>query len=154
MCQFLWFPFFFITYLVFPFLRLLYILMPVFYGILMYMDVFSLNLLQFIAMTLIWQFHEISNIFNIFREITTRIVFFWKFREINIILFSPFLLQYIPMPVLYGVLMYMGVSSLKGMQFIDRVGLIFMPPKYQPDYYYLRHVPIKKVHLFTFIQVC
>ena len=61
---------------------------------------------------------------------------------------------YIPMPVLYGVLMYMGVSSLKGMQFIDRVGLIFMPPKYQPDYYYLRHVPIKKVHLFTFIQVC
>merc|ERR1712045_229855 len=57
------------------------------------------------------------------------------------------------MPVLYGVLMYMGVSSLKGVQFIDRVGLIFMPPKYQPDYYYLRHVPIKKVHLFTFIQV-
>ena len=58
------------------------------------------------------------------------------------------------MPVLYGVLMYMGVSSLKGMQFIDRIGLLFMPPKYQPDYYYLRHVPIKKVHLFTFIQVC
>ena len=77
--------------------------------------------------------------------------FFKNFREI--IIFSPFLLQYIPMPVLYGVLMYMGVSSLKGMQFIDRVGLIFMPPKYQPDYYYLRHVPIKKVHLFTFIQV-
>ena len=49
--------------------------------------------------------------------------------------------------------MYMGVSSLKGMQFVDRMGLIFMPPKYQPDYYYLRHVPIKKVHIFTFIQV-
>ena len=62
------------------------------------------------------------------------------------------LLQYIPMPVLYGVLMYMGVASLKGMQFVDRIGLLFMPPKYQPDYSYLRHVPIKKVHLFTFIQ--
>ena len=49
--------------------------------------------------------------------------------------------------------MYMGFSSLKGMQFVDRMGLIFMPPKYQPDYYYLRHVPIKKVHIFTFIQV-
>ena len=61
--------------------------------------------------------------------------------------------KFIPMPVLYGVLLYMGVSSLKGMQFIDRVGLYFMPPKYQPDYYYLRHVPIIKVHLFTFIQV-
>lgn len=64
------------------------------------------------------------------------------------------ILKYIPMPVLYGVLMYMGVASLKGMQFVDRIGLLFMPPKYQPDYSYLRHVPIKKVHLFTFIQVC
>ena len=62
-------------------------------------------------------------------------------------------LQYIPMPVLYGVLMYMGVSSLKGMQLIDRLAIIFMPPKYQPDHIYLRHVPLKKVHLFTAIQV-
>ena len=57
------------------------------------------------------------------------------------------------MPVLYGVLLYMGVASLKGMQFIERLGLIFMPPKYQPDYHYLRHVPLRQVHLFTFIQV-
>ena len=76
-----------------------------------------------------------------------------NFYDFHFFLYSISSLQYIPMPVLYGVLMYMGVSSLKGMQFIDRVGLIFMPPKYQPDYYYLRHVPIKKVHLFTFIQV-
>lgn len=58
------------------------------------------------------------------------------------------------MPVLYGVLMYMGIASLRGMQFIDRLGLLFMPPKYQPDYNYLRHVPLNKVHLFTMIQVC
>ena len=62
------------------------------------------------------------------------------------------ILLYIPMPVLYGVLMYMGVNTLKGMQFIDRIFLIFMPVKHQPDYSYLRHVPLKKVHLFTFIQ--
>jgi hypothetical protein len=36
------------------------------------------------------------------------------------------------MPVLYGVLLYMGVSSLKGMQFVDRILLMMMPPKYQP----------------------
>jgi hypothetical protein len=36
------------------------------------------------------------------------------------------------MPVLYGVLLYMGVSSLKGMQFVDRILLMLMPPKYQP----------------------
>ena len=57
------------------------------------------------------------------------------------------------MPVLYGVLMYMGIGSLKGMQFVDRAGLLFMPPKHQPDHVYLRHVPLKKVHLFTIIQV-
>ena len=62
------------------------------------------------------------------------------------------ILKFIPMPVLYGVLMYMGVNTLKGMQFIDRLFLVFMPVKHQPDYLYLRHVPLKKVHLFTVIQ--
>ena len=55
-------------------------------------------------------------------------------------------LGYIPMPVLYGVLMYMGVNTLNGMQFIDRCFLFFMPAKHQPDYLYLRHVPLKKVN--------
>jgi len=63
------------------------------------------------------------------------------------------MLKLIPMPVLYGVLMYMGVNTLGGMQFIDRLGLLFMPSKHQPDYLYLRHVPLWKVHLFTGIQV-
>merc|ERR550532_704410 len=30
---------------------------------------------------------------------------------------------------------------------------MLMPAKHQPDYLYLRHVPLKKVHLFTAIQV-
>lgn len=63
------------------------------------------------------------------------------------------ILKYIPMPVLYGVFFYMGYSALGGMQFIDRLLLILMPVKYQPDYPYLRHVPLWRVHLFTFIQI-
>lgn len=62
-------------------------------------------------------------------------------------------LQNIPMPVLYGVFLYMGVSSLKGMQLVHRMLIVFMPGKYQPDYIFLRHVPVKRVHLFTFIQI-
>ncbi|KAL8617686.1 hypothetical protein ACOMHN_064940 [Nucella lapillus] len=62
-------------------------------------------------------------------------------------------LKVIPMPVLYGVFFYMGWSALGGMQFIDRLLLIFMPIKYQPDYPYLRHVPLWRVHIFTFIQL-
>jgi hypothetical protein len=63
------------------------------------------------------------------------------------------ILAYIPMPVLYGVFLYMGVSSLRGVQLMDRIMLFFMPPKYQPDHVYLRHVKLSKVYLFTVIQV-
>ncbi|XP_055376656.1 electroneutral sodium bicarbonate exchanger 1 isoform X12 [Condylostylus longicornis] len=68
------------------------------------------------------------------------------------VLLTP-LLCHIPMPVLYGVFLYMGVSSLKGLQFFDRILIMFMPIKYQPDYMFLRQVPIKRVHLFTIIQL-
>ncbi|XP_009293411.1 electrogenic sodium bicarbonate cotransporter 1 isoform X2 [Danio rerio] len=62
-------------------------------------------------------------------------------------------LKFIPMPVLYGVFLYMGVASLNGVQFLDRLELLLMPAKHQPDLIYLRHVPLRRVHLFTFIQV-
>ncbi|XP_048378969.1 electrogenic sodium bicarbonate cotransporter 4 isoform X8 [Stegostoma tigrinum] len=63
------------------------------------------------------------------------------------------ILKYIPMAVLYGVFLYMGVSSLNGIQFWDRCKLFLMPSKHQPDYTYLRHVPLRRVHLFTMVQV-
>uniref|UniRef100_A0A4W3JDV0 Anion exchange protein n=1 Tax=Callorhinchus milii TaxID=7868 RepID=A0A4W3JDV0_CALMI len=62
------------------------------------------------------------------------------------------ILKFIPMPVLYGVFLYMGVASLNGVQLMDRLKLLLMPPKHQPDFIYLRHVPLRRVHLFTFIQ--
>uniref|UniRef100_A0A3P9B831 Anion exchange protein n=1 Tax=Maylandia zebra TaxID=106582 RepID=A0A3P9B831_9CICH len=62
-------------------------------------------------------------------------------------------LKFIPMPVLYGVFLYMGVASLSGIQFWDRIKLYMMPSKHQPDFTYLRHVPLRRVHLFTLIQI-
>ncbi|XP_015234387.1 PREDICTED: sodium-driven chloride bicarbonate exchanger-like isoform X1 [Cyprinodon variegatus] len=67
--------------------------------------------------------------------------------------FMTSVLKFIPMPVLYGVFLYMGASSLRGIQFFDRLKLFCMPPKHQPDFIYLRHVPLRKVHLFTIIQL-
>ncbi|KAL7044697.1 hypothetical protein ACKWTF_002028 [Chironomus riparius] len=63
------------------------------------------------------------------------------------------LLSHIPMPVLFGVFLYMGAASLKGLQFYDRMLIVLMPQKYQPDYMFLRQVPISRVHLFTIIQL-
>ncbi|XP_062291206.1 electrogenic sodium bicarbonate cotransporter 4 [Scomber scombrus] len=62
-------------------------------------------------------------------------------------------LQYIPMPVLYGVFLYMGVASLSGIQFWERIKLCLMPAKHQPDFSFLRHVPLRRVHLFTLVQI-
>ncbi|XP_061822535.1 electrogenic sodium bicarbonate cotransporter 1-like isoform X2 [Nerophis lumbriciformis] len=67
------------------------------------------------------------------------------------VLMAP-VLKFIPMPVLYGVFLYMGVASLNGVQFMDRLQLLLMPAKHQPDLIYLRHVPQRRIHLFTFIQ--
>uniref|UniRef100_A0A8C2EE65 Anion exchange protein n=1 Tax=Cyprinus carpio TaxID=7962 RepID=A0A8C2EE65_CYPCA len=66
--------------------------------------------------------------------------------------FMTSILKFIPMPVLYGVFLYMGVSSLKGIQFFDRIKLFGMPAKHQPDLIYLRYVPLWKVHIFTIVQ--
>lgn len=63
------------------------------------------------------------------------------------------ILGYIPMPVLYGVFLYMGINSLNGIQMFDRILLMFMPKKYQPEYSFLKKIPLKRVNLFSFIQV-
>ncbi|KFD69581.1 LOW QUALITY PROTEIN: hypothetical protein M514_01946 [Trichuris suis] len=67
-------------------------------------------------------------------------------------LLTPFM-KLIPMPVLLGVFLYMGIVSLSEQQFFQRILIIFMPKKYQPDYLWLRQVQIRRVHLFTAVQV-
>ncbi|XP_055481454.1 anion exchange protein 4 [Psammomys obesus] len=62
-------------------------------------------------------------------------------------------LKFIPMPVLYGIFLYMGVAALGSIQFVKRVQLLLMPKKHQPDLLLLRHVPLGRVHLFTAIQL-
>lgn len=67
-------------------------------------------------------------------------------------------LRQIPLAVLFGIFLYMGVMSLNGIQLTDRLILLLMPPKYHPDYNYVRKVcpwnlsfqrlgPTKRPHL-------
>eukprot|EP01029_Cantina_marsupialis_P032408 TRINITY_DN9868_c0_g2_i1.p1 TRINITY_DN9868_c0_g2~~TRINITY_DN9868_c0_g2_i1.p1 ORF type:complete len:950 (+),score=326.52 TRINITY_DN9868_c0_g2_i1:44-2893(+) len=70
-------------------------------------------------------------------------------------LFSLKLVQEIPMPVIYGLFLYMGVVSLSSNQFIERLMLLFTQPRLYPSSHYVRWVPKKSIHLFTVIQaVC
>lgn len=55
------------------------------------------------------------------------------------VLMAP-LLRLVPMSVLFGVFLYMGVSSTDGIQFFDRIKLFFMPVKHHPQASYVRKV--------------
>ncbi|XP_020816601.1 anion exchange protein 3 isoform X5 [Drosophila serrata] len=68
------------------------------------------------------------------------------------VLMAP-LLRLIPMAVLFGVFLYMGVASMSGVQFFERVRLYFMPVKHYPPTPYVKRVRPWKLHLFTTIQV-
>ncbi|XP_042328154.1 anion exchange protein 2 isoform X3 [Sceloporus undulatus] len=63
------------------------------------------------------------------------------------------LLRKIPLAVLFGIFLYMGVTSLNGIQFYERLQLLLMPPKHHPDEGYIKKVRTLRMHLFTLLQL-
>ncbi|XP_036938187.1 solute carrier family 4 member 1b (Diego blood group) isoform X2 [Acanthopagrus latus] len=68
------------------------------------------------------------------------------------ILIEP-VLKMIPMAALFGIFLYMGVTSLSGIQLWDRMLLLLIPKKYHPDEPYATRVKTGRMHLFTAIQI-
>ncbi|XP_012514523.1 PREDICTED: band 3 anion transport protein [Propithecus coquereli] len=68
------------------------------------------------------------------------------------ILMEP-ILSRIPLAVLFGIFLYMGVTSLSGIQLFDRILLLLKPSKYHPDVPYVKRVETWRMHLFTGIQI-
>uniref|UniRef100_A0A8C4F9D8 Anion exchange protein n=1 Tax=Dicentrarchus labrax TaxID=13489 RepID=A0A8C4F9D8_DICLA len=68
------------------------------------------------------------------------------------ILMEP-ILKMIPMSALFGIFLYMGVTSLNGIQLWDRMLLLLIPKKYHPDEPYATRVSTGRMHFFTAIQV-
>uniref|UniRef100_A0A3B4B2U4 Anion exchange protein n=1 Tax=Periophthalmus magnuspinnatus TaxID=409849 RepID=A0A3B4B2U4_9GOBI len=68
------------------------------------------------------------------------------------ILMEP-ILKLIPMAALFGIFLYMGVTSLNGIQLWDRILLLFIPKKYHPNEPYATRVSTGRMHFFTAIQV-
>ncbi|KAF6116222.1 solute carrier family 4 member 3 [Phyllostomus discolor] len=62
-------------------------------------------------------------------------------------------LRQIPLAVLFGIFLYMGVTSLSGIQLSRRLLLILMPAKHHPEEPYVTKVKTWRMHLFTCIQV-
>ncbi|XP_033027136.1 band 3 anion transport protein isoform X3 [Lacerta agilis] len=72
---------------------------------------------------------------------------------VGLSIFMEPILKLIPLSVLFGIFLYMGVTSLNGIQLYDRILLMLKPPKYYPDVPYVRKVKPLRMHLFTFTQI-
>ncbi|XP_043820079.1 band 3 anion transport protein [Dromiciops gliroides] len=72
---------------------------------------------------------------------------------VGVSIFMEPILSKIPLAVLFGIFLYMGVTSLSGIQLFDRLLLFLKPPKYHPDVPYVKRVKTWRMHLFTGIQV-
>lgn len=72
---------------------------------------------------------------------------------IGISVFWLSLIAQIPMAVLFGLFLYMGISSLGGNQFWERLLLWVTDSRLYPDTHYTRYVPLATIHKFTFIQL-
>ncbi|EFO16965.2 hypothetical protein LOAG_11539 [Loa loa] len=59
----------------------------------------------------------------------------------------------LPLASLFGVFLYLGVMNLIGVQFVQRIILFFIPEKYFPDIPYTQSVDIRRMHLYTTIQI-
>ncbi|XP_021967352.2 anion exchange protein 2 [Folsomia candida] len=62
-------------------------------------------------------------------------------------------LKLIPVPVLFGIFLFMGVTSFKPTQLCDRIVLFFTSKDAHPQTVYVRRVPTWKIHLYTVIQI-
>ncbi len=62
------------------------------------------------------------------------------------------LIKLIPMPVLFGLFLFMGTTTLLGNQFFERMTLWLTDPKLYPMKHYTRLVKHWRIHLFTGIQ--
>ncbi|XP_062058279.1 solute carrier family 4 member 11 [Lepus europaeus] len=69
------------------------------------------------------------------------------------LLLLPFPLQWIPKPVLYGLFLYIALTSLDGHQLFERVALLLKEQTSYPPTHYIRRVPQRKIHYFTGLQV-
>ncbi|KAI5246370.1 Sodium Bicarbonate Transporter-Like Protein 11 [Manis pentadactyla] len=69
------------------------------------------------------------------------------------LLLLPFPLQWIPKPVLYGLFLYIALTSIDSNQLFERMVLLLKDQTSYPPTHYVRRVPQRKIHYFTGLQV-
>lgn len=66
-------------------------------------------------------------------------------------------LRHIPLAVLFGIFLYMGITSLTGIQLYERITLMVTPAKHHPDHNYVtkvrRHDWEKSFQIFSALLI-
>ena len=83
----------------------------------------------------------------------TRLTMLFSHLLVGLSLLALTVLQLLPMPVLYGVFLFMGMSSLPNMQFWNRMLLWIQQPSKYPETPAIKYMKNKKIHLYTLLQL-
>ena len=62
-------------------------------------------------------------------------------------------LKLIPLPVLLGVFLFMGLSSMGGIQMWQRILMLMMQPSKYPNTPYVKYMEKKRINMYTFWQI-
>lgn len=91
---------------------------------------------------------------NIVKVQETRLTMFFSHLMVAISLLILPVLQLLPLPVLYGVFLFMGLSALPNIQFWNRFLLWFQQPsKYPKNMAFVRYMERRKIHIYTVLQI-
>jgi len=90
---------------------------------------------------------------NILHVQETRLTMFFSHLLLGCTLAALDALRVIPVPVLSGVFLFMGLSSLPSMQLWNRILLFFQQPSRFAETSYIRWMEPKRIHFFTCFQL-
>lgn len=85
----------------------------------------------------------------------TRLTHLFIHLLVLVAIFAMQAVRQIPVPVLYGVFLYMGIASLSGNQFFERLLLLGRQPSLYPQQPFTdgKKVPRRKLHAYTVLQL-
>lgn len=83
----------------------------------------------------------------------TRLTMFFSHLLLGLCMLFLGVLKLLPLPVLYGVFLFMGLSSLPGIQFWNRFLLFIQQPSRYSETVYTKYMDRARIHKYTLFQI-
>jgi hypothetical protein len=90
---------------------------------------------------------------HIIRVQETRLTYLFSHALLGLSMLFLGVLKLLPLPVLYGVFLFMGLSSLPGIEFWNRFLLFFQQPSRYPETVFTKYMDKNRIHKYTCFQI-